>query len=69
MYSLGSANLDRLSLRLNRELNIATSEPEAIEELLDELFLPDFARSRELTSPFPERWTDKLIEMFGDYLF
>ena len=25
--SVGTANLDRLSLKLNREINIATSEP------------------------------------------
>jgi len=40
-----------------------------VNELLSELFLPDFERSRELTTPFPERWTDQLIEMFGDYVF
>ena len=67
--SLGSANMDRLSLRINREVNIATSEPEAVLALLGELFHPDFARSAELTEPLPHRWTDHLIEMFGDYVF
>jgi cardiolipin synthase len=66
---LGSANLDRLSLRINRELNIATSEPQAVDELMKELFLPDFEKSRELTDPFPLQWSDSLIEMFGDYVF
>ena len=67
--SVGSANLDRLSLKINRELNITTSEPAAVQELLDELFLPDFERATELTEPFPEQWADYLIEVFGDYVF
>jgi len=67
--SVGTANLDRLSLKINKEINVATSEPSAVQELLDELFTPDFQQSTELTEPFDERWTDHLIEMFGDYLF
>ena len=67
--SMGSANLDRLSLKINQELNIATSEPQAVQELLDELFYPDFAVATELTEPFPEQWADYLIEIFGDYIF
>jgi cardiolipin synthase len=67
--SLGTANLDRLSLKINEEINIATSHPEAVAQLLATLFEPDFARSTELTEPFPERWYDHLIEIFGDYLF
>ncbi len=66
---LGSANLDRWSLRLNRELNIATSEPVAVRELEESLFEVDFQRSVELTEPFPERWSDFLLELVGDYLF
>ncbi|MEJ2531237.1 MAG: phosphatidylserine/phosphatidylglycerophosphate/cardiolipin synthase family protein [Halioglobus sp.] len=67
--SVGTANLDRLSLKINQEINIATSEPSAVQELLDELFKQDFQQSTELTEPLDERWTDHLIEMFGDYLF
>ena len=29
----------------------------------------DFEASVELTEPFPERWTDYLIEIVGDYVF
>ena len=65
---LGSANLDRLSLRINKEANIATSDPQAVNELVDTLFMPDFERSPELTEPFPERWMDHLVETVGDYL-
>lgn len=66
---VGSANLDRLSLRINREINLATSEPEAARELLDELFLPDFEHSAEMLEPFPQQWADHLIELIGDYMF
>jgi len=66
---VGSANFDRLSLKINREINLATSEPTAVQELLDELFLPDFANSTELTEPFPQAWADRLIEIVGDYVF
>jgi len=67
--SVGSANLDRLSLHINKELNIATSDVSAVNELLATLFEPDFQKSGELTEPFPQRWTDHIIEMFGDYVF
>ena len=66
---LGSANLDRWSLKLNKELNIATSEPEVVRRLEASLFEIDFERSVELTEPFPERWSDYLLELIGDYLF
>jgi phosphatidylserine/phosphatidylglycerophosphate/cardiolipin synthase-like enzyme len=67
--SVGSANLDRLSLHINKELNVATSDAGAAAELIAQVFEPDFEKSTELTEPIPERWTDYIIEMFGDYLF
>jgi len=66
---LGTANWDRLSFRINKELNIATSHPEAVERLKTQLFEIDFERSVEITEPFPERWSDHLIEVLGDYIF
>ena len=66
---LGSANWDRWSLKINRELNIATSHPESVDKLEAQLFAPDFSKSVEMTAPFPERWSDHLIEMIGDYIF
>jgi len=66
---IGSANWDRWSFRINKELNIATSEPAAVAELERRLFEADFANSVELLEPFPERWTDHLLEVLGDYLF
>jgi len=66
---IGSANWDRWSFRLNRELNIATSDVDAAQELQRRLFDVDFARSVEVTEPFPERWSDHLLELVGDYVF
>ncbi len=66
---LGSANWDRWSLRINKELNIATSAPDPVRELKERVFQADFDVSVELTEPFPERWSDHLIEIVGDYIF
>ena len=65
---LGSANWDKLSFRTNKELNIATSHPEAVNDLRARVFDPDFAVSIELTEPFPERWSDHLAEIIADYV-
>ncbi len=65
---LGSANWDKLSFRTNKELNIATSHPEYVDELLRGVFEADFGKSVELTEPFPERWSDHLVEIVADYL-
>jgi cardiolipin synthase len=66
---LGSANLDQLSLRVNLETNVATSEPAAVETLRRRLFEADFKASPEMREAFPERWNDRLWEMLGDYIF
>ena len=66
---VGSANFDRLSLRINRELNIASSSPELAQQFVERLFEPDFLASAELTQPIPERWVDHLVEIVGDYIY
>jgi cardiolipin synthase len=53
---LGSANFDKLSLRINRETNIATSDASFADRLRRELFDVDFARSRELIEPPSAGW-------------
>ena len=65
---LGSANFDRLSLRVNRELNLATSEASFVDELERLLFQPDFERSTELSEPLPTNFMDYLLELFADQL-
>ncbi len=66
---VGSANFDRLSLKLNRELNVASSDPAVARQLLERLFEPDFAVSPELIEPVPQQWLDHLVEVVGDYLY
>lgn len=64
----GSANLDRLSLRVNRELDIATSDPAIVSAFETRLFAADFERSREVTAPLPTRWNDPLYEALADVM-
>jgi cardiolipin synthase len=65
---LGSGNLNHLSLRVNQEQNIATSNPEFAATLKRDLFDNDFRRSYELTEPVTVDWvdfvTDFLLEGF-----
>ncbi|MCH8337212.1 MAG: phosphatidylserine/phosphatidylglycerophosphate/cardiolipin synthase family protein [Proteobacteria bacterium] len=63
---VGSANFDKLSLEVNKELNLATSHPETVNRLMDELFLPDLAMSQEITEPvvitFAQRMTERAVD-------
>ncbi|MCW1925898.1 phosphatidylserine/phosphatidylglycerophosphate/cardiolipin synthase family protein [Luteolibacter arcticus] len=43
---VGSANLDTLSMRINRELNISFRAKAPLRELITKVFEPDFARSK-----------------------
>lgn len=65
---LGSANFDKLSLRLNKETNIATSYEDTVHRLVDAVFAPDFARAVELHEPLPAGWLDYLNELVADQL-
>lgn len=65
---VGSANFDKLSLRVNGETNLATFDPAFVAALHDELFLRDFARSRELTEPPRAGWTTYLSDFIADQL-
>jgi cardiolipin synthase len=65
---VGSANYDKLSLEVNKELNLATSHKETVDRLLDEVFIPDMAMSREITRhvdvSFAQRLTEKAVDEF-----
>ncbi len=65
---LGSANLDKLSLRVNKELNLATSHRETVQALEQQLFDPDFEKSTEMTRPLEEHWSYYLAELLADQL-
>lgn len=62
----GSANLDQLSLKKNREVNLATSDPEVIQVLIERLFHKDMDESIELTEPLPESIVDQFVEVIAD---
>ncbi len=65
---VGSANFDNLSLRVNREMNLATSHEPAVTALVEQVFLPDFERSLELTEALPNEWSRYLAELLADML-
>jgi cardiolipin synthase len=65
---LGSANFDKLSLRINQETDLATSDPHFVEQLQRELFEVDFARSTEWTEAKPVGWNDYIAEFIADQL-
>lgn len=50
---VGSANFDRLSLRVNNEFSIGFDDPATVAALRRDLFKRDFARSREIRDPGP----------------
>lgn len=64
----GSANYDKLSFRVNYEVNLATSHEPAVRELIDRLFIPDFEASLELTEQLPVKPQDYLLELVADQL-
>ncbi|MBU6402996.1 MAG: hypothetical protein KGS61_21960, partial [Verrucomicrobia bacterium] len=65
---VGSANLNKMSLRVCQELDVAFSNPASVDRLKRELFEADFAQSRELKQPVPASWIDSLVKAFADQL-
>lgn len=65
---IGSANFDRASFRLNVETNIAFTEEEKVQEILDTLFYPDFEKSEEMTELFPETWQHRFMEAIANQM-
>lgn len=63
---MGTANFDKLSLQTNRELNLATSHSETVEQLLEILFEPDFKKCTEITESVSLDLKDHLIELIAD---
>ena len=65
---VGSANFDKLSLRINQETNLATSDPRFAERLERDLFEADFGRSQEWTEARPVGWSDYVAKFIADQL-
>ena len=66
---LGSANFDKLSLQINRELNLATSDPATVQRLLSRVFWPDFNEATELHKPIQLYARHHLAEFLADEFF
>jgi len=58
----GSANFDPMSLRINGEANLATSDPAFVRQFKQQVFETDFARSHELHEALAVNWTDYLAD-------
>ncbi len=65
---VGSANFDKLSLKVNKELNLATSNPETIAQLLDKVFIPDLLAAEEVYQPMDVTMSARLYEVLVDEL-
>lgn len=65
---LGSANFDKLSLRINQETDLATSDPRFVEQLERDLFERDFTLATELTEAEPVRWRDYIANAIAEHL-
>lgn len=65
---VGTANYDKLSMRVNREMNIAFSDKEKVEELVERLFEKDFIKSMEVKGEFPIPWYNYILEKIANQL-
>jgi cardiolipin synthase len=65
---LGSANFDKMGLRVGQELDIGFSDAATVDRLKRELFERDFARSHEITQPAATSWFDAVVKTFTDQL-
>lgn len=65
---LGSANFDKMSLRVAQEFDVSFTDPAAVERLDQQLFEKDFARSHEIKKPGETSWVDTFVRAFTDQL-
>ncbi len=65
---VGSANFDKLSFQVNREVNLATSHAPVVNELIERLFIPDLARSTEITEMQELTMQARFFELVADEL-
>ncbi len=65
---IGSANMDKISFRVQREMNIASSDPAFASLTIEKIFDPDFAAAVELTEPLPANWKNTLAKIVSSQL-
>lgn len=64
--SVGSANFDKLSLQVNKEVNLATSNETAVNQLIARVFIPDLAMSTEIVDDVEVTLQARLMELVVD---
>lgn len=65
---VGSANLEKMSLRISQEMDVAFSDPQTVDRLKQELFIPDFSRAQELKTPLTSNWWDSFVKALANQL-
>jgi len=65
---VGSANFDKLSFQVNKEMNLGSSDPTFVRELIDKVFGPDFATAAELKEPLPSGWKNTFASIVASQL-
>jgi cardiolipin synthase len=65
---LGSANLEKMSLRVSQELDVSFSDPATVNRLKLDLFEADFQHAREIKEPEPMNWLDLFVKAFADQI-
>lgn len=63
---VGSANFDKLSFEINREVNLATSYKPVVDNLLERLFIRDLSRSTEISEMLEVTLQARLWETVAD---
>ena len=58
---VGTANFDKMSLYINKEMSLGISDPAFVHELETRLFEKDFENSEELTEPLELAWTSAIV--------
>ena len=66
--TVGSANLDTLSMCINRELNLAFLHSPSVRELEEAVFLPDFRRSKRIRMADTKGLVNGIAETIADQL-
>jgi len=65
---LGSANFDKFSFRVNKEMNLACSDPGFVKEMMDKVFDPDFKASVEIKEKLPSGWSNTMASIVASQL-
>jgi len=65
---VGSANFEKMSLRVSQEMDVAFSDPNTVSRLEQQLFIPDFSRAQELKTPLTLNWWDPFVKALGNQL-